>query len=70
MRYRKAVRKQKARVTLGEDEIIEACYDYVKKKGITPGNLSWLIVPKGEEKRDSLGRRRRIKVQFMVEYDD
>lgn len=70
MRFKKAVRKQKAKVTLDENEIVEACYEYLRKRGISPGNISWLRVPRGEDKTDSLGRKRRVKVQFMVEYDE
>lgn len=52
-------------LTLSENEIIEACFDYVKKKGYTTLSSCWLKIPI-KDKVDSLGRKRRRGIEFTV----
>lgn len=68
MRFRKAVRKESAKVTLTEDEIVQACYDFVRKNGLTPGRISYLKIPT-RHTVDAAGRKRRRRLEFMVDLD-
>lgn len=69
MRFRKAVKKESAKVTLTEDEIVHACYDFVRKQGLNPGKICYLKIPK-KQTVDAAGRKRRRRLEFMVDLDD
>lgn len=68
MRFRKAAGKKKAVVTLTENEIVEACYNFVRERKIEPGRISYLKIPI-RDKVDSAGRKRRRGIEFQVEIE-
>ena len=67
MRFKKARGKVKGSVSLTENEIVLACYEYVRRQGTEPGDTSYLKIPNDRNKKDSLGRKRRSGIEFMVE---
>lgn len=66
MRFRKSRGKRPAQITLTENEIVEACYEFLRNKGHELGNRSLLMIPV-RDKKDSLGRKRRRGIEFRVE---
>lgn len=68
MRFRKAKNKNKAVLTMTENEMIEACMDSLKKKGYS-GGVCRLLIPL-VDKVDKLGRKRRRGIELQVELDE
>ncbi len=64
MRRRKATKNTKARVTLTEKDILDACYFYLESKGYKTGDLSYIVLPVQAKVN---GRRKQAKV--VVEID-
>lgn len=55
MRFRKASGKSKAVVTMTQMEVVDACSEYLKAKGVEIGNLCWLkFLPEKVRKSDRL----------------
>lgn len=63
MRFRKKRGKRKAAVTLTESDIVDACWEYLRKRGVEPGDLCWLKVSLKEEKP------KKGRVEFVAELD-
>jgi len=63
MHKRKATKTTKARVTLTEKDILDACYFYLESKGYKTGDLSYIVLPV----QAAAGRR--IKAKVVVEID-
>ena len=71
MRFKKATKKkEKSKVTLTENEIIEACCEFIKNKGHKPASICWLKLPKIREKVDKLGRKRECRIEFQMELEE
>lgn len=68
MRFRKSRGKVKARVTLTEDDIVQACHDFLERNGYTLSDTCRLVVPI-RDKIDSLGRKRRRGIEFQVDVE-
>jgi hypothetical protein len=68
MRLRKGKGKKKDRLTLTETEIVQACYDFLRKKGYELANTSYLSIPK-RDRVDSLGRKIRQGIEFQVDLE-
>jgi hypothetical protein len=64
MHKRKATKNTKARVTLTEKDILDACYFYLQSKGYKTGDLSYIVMPVPAVKTP---RRKQVKV--IVEID-
>ena len=69
MRFRKGRGKKLDRVALTENEIVQACHDFLENKGYTLSKTSWLRIPI-RDKEDKLGRKRRRGIEFHVEIED
>jgi hypothetical protein len=69
MRFRKGRGKVKDRISLTENEIVEACYRYVKDKGYNLGDISYLVIPNTGTKLDSLGRKMKRGIEFRVDIE-
>lgn len=66
MRFRKkrgTGRKKMAAVTMTESEIVEACHEYLERKGVEVGNICWIKINVGES------RKRGDRVQFVAELE-
>lgn len=71
MRFKKATKKkEKSKVTLTENEIVEACRQYINKLGYKPASICWLKLPKVREKIDKLGRKRENRIEFQMELEE
>jgi hypothetical protein len=69
MRLRKAKGKNKACITLTESEIMQACREFLVKKGYSLSNVSYLKIPLSD-KVDSLGRRRKPGIEYLTHIED
>jgi hypothetical protein len=68
MRIRKGRGKAKDRVSLTENEIVQACHDFLESKGYQLSNVSYLKVPT-KDAVDSLGRKKRRGIEFQVDIE-
>lgn len=69
MRFRKGRGKKPSMVALSENEIVQACHDYLEAKGYTLANISHLVVPI-RDKVDKRGRKIRKGIEFRVGIED
>jgi len=68
MRFRKGRGKVKDKVSLTEGEIVQACHDFLEKKGYRLSNVSYLKIPI-RDNVDSLGRKKRRGIEFQVDIE-
>lgn len=68
MRFRKTKKGKIPPVAVfTENDILEACYEYLKQRNYKTGDMS--IIKIALPKKDKRGRKRRSRVEVMVEYD-
>jgi len=68
MRFRKGRGKNKDKISLTEDEIVQACHDFLENKGYHLSTISYLKIPI-QDAIDSLGRKKRRGIEFQVEIE-
>lgn len=56
-------KKEPSKIRLSEEEIVEACYQFLKSKNYNLTGTATLIIPKGESKR-------RRQIRFYADLDD
>jgi len=69
MRFRKERGKKLAQVALSENEVVQACHDYLEAKGYTLADVSYLVIPT-RDKVDKRGRKLRRGIEFRVGIKD
>ena len=74
MRFRQKRGNKPARITLSEEEIFDACREYIKRldfmKGSRLDSCGAIAIPKVLHKVDKRGRKTRTKVEFLQEIHD
>ena len=65
MRFRKERGKKLPQVALSENEIVQACHDYLEAKGYTLADISHLVIPI-RDKVDKRGRKVRRGIEFRA----
>lgn len=66
MRFRKERGKKLARVTLTENEVVQACHDYLEAKGYVLANITYLVIPT-RDRVDKRGRKIRRGMEFQAD---
>ena len=74
MRFRQKKGKKPARIVLSEEEIFDACREYIERLPLMKGNCldscGAIAVPKERNKVDKLGRKILKKIEFWQDIHD
>lgn len=74
MRFRKKQGKKPARIVLSEEDIFDACRQYIERsqeaKGYKLDSCGSIAVPKVMHKVDKIGRKIRKKIEFWQDIHD
>lgn len=68
MRFRKGRGKIKDKVSLTEGEIVQACHEFLQKRGYVLSKTSYLKIPI-RDNVDSLGRKKIRGIEFQVDIE-
>jgi hypothetical protein len=60
VRFRKAEGNQPPKVTLTQEEIVDACYEYLRSQGLKLGSTCWLKIPLNTDPK-----KRKQKLEFI-----